>query len=464
MNSSVIETSQAEDRLRLWRDSPADFIWDVLGCRLTDQQREVIDALVNNKRVAVRSGNGLGKTHLAACTILWFLYTRESFILSTGPTASHVRTHLWGNVRKLWNASRIPLGGELLTTAIRLAPYWEAQGIATNDPSNFQGGHAENLLLIFDEAQAVDPEFWEAAESMMSGKNARWLVIGNPLEAKGEFYRAFRRPEEWASVTLSALDHPNYKTKDEIIPGATTYEWVEDRRQGWGEDDPRFIARVLGEFPEAGDDRVVPIGFLDRCADGDACEEGEGVHLGVDVARFGSDETVISVVKDNVLLEEIKLANLDGNEVSGHVIKVAQKNGIGRSSAMRIHVDVIGIGASAVDALKDSGWKVDSVDFSNKQRGIYGEECGPMEFANLRAEMYWAARELLRLKKACVPRKFGTTWEELTEGGYSYDRKGRLLVEPKKDIKKRLGRSPDGADAFVLSLARNRRRVPQIYI
>ena len=87
-----------------------------------------------------------------------------------------------------------------------------------------------------------------------------------------------------------------------------------------------------------------------------------------------------------------------------------------------------------------------------------------MEFANLRAEMYWSARELFRLQLACVPRKYGSTWEELTEGGYSYDRKGRLLVEPKKDIKKRLGRSPDGADAFVLSLARNKRRVPQIYI
>jgi len=464
MSSSVTETNPVEERVARWRDNPADFIWDVLGCQLTDQQKSVLDAIVNNKRVAVRSGNGLGKTHLAACTILWFLYTRESFILSTGPTASHVRTHLWGNVRKLWNAATMPLGGELLTTAIRLAPYWEAQGVATSDPSNFQGGHAENLLLIFDEAQAVDPQFWEAAESMMSGKNARWLVIGNPLEAKGEFYRAFRRPEEWASVTLSALDHPNYKTEEEVIPGATTYEWVEERRRGWGEDDPRFIARGLGEFPEAGDDRVVPIGFLDRCANEGGMDAGEGIHLGVDVARFGSDETVIAVVEDNVLLEEIKLANLDGNEVSGHVIKIAQKNGISQSDANRIHVDVIGIGASAVDALKDSGWKVDSVDFSTSQRNIYGEECGPMEFANLRAEMYWAARELLRLKLACVPRKFGSTWEELTEGGYSYDRKGRLLVEPKKDIKKRLGRSPDGADAFVLSLARNRRRVPQIYI
>jgi len=464
MTSSAIATDPVADRVECWRNEPAEFIWDVLGCRLTDQQKLVLDAIVANKRVAVRSGNGLGKTHLAACAILWYLYTRESFILSTGPTASHVRTHLWGNVRKLWNGARIPLGGELLTTAIRLAPYWEAIGVATSDPSNFQGGHAENLMLVFDEAQAVDPEFWEAAESMMSGKNARWLVIGNPLEAKGEFYRAFRKPEEWTPVTLSALEHPNYKMKEEVIPGATTYEWVEERRIGWGERDPRFIARVLGEFPEAGDDRIVPVGYLDRCANEDGGDEGEGVHLGVDVARFGADETVIAVVEDNVLQREIRLANLDGNQVAGHVIKVAQKNGIRKSDAMRIHVDVIGIGASAVDALKDSGWKVDPVDFSSSQRGIYGDECGPMEFANLRAEMYWAARELLRLKLACVPRKYGSTWEELSEGGYSYDRKGRLLVEPKKDIKKRLGRSPDGADAFVLSLARNKRRVPQIYI
>lgn len=426
---------------------------------LTMQQVEIGEALVKHKRVAVRSGNGLGKTCFAAITILWFVCTRPSLVFSTGPTNDHVKTKLWGEVRRLWLRARIPLGGELQTMRLKIGPKWEAIGMSTRDESNFQGGHEQHLLVVFDEAQAVNPDIWEGAESMMLNADARWLVIGNPLEARGHFYQCFRKRAEWFPVTLSALEHPNYIHRREIVPGATSYQWVEERRLLWGEKDPRFIARVLGEFPDGGSDRVVPLSFLETAAkraasDIEAPSPEEGVHLGVDVARYGTDETVIAVVLDGLLVQEIRLSSMNGPEVAGHVLRTAKAHGLDqRESRQRIHVDVTGVGASVVDFLKDMGWPCDGLAFSESPREDWPDLTSGMECANLRAELYWVTRERLRTGSLAVPEEFGDTWEELSEPGYRFPR-GKLLVEDKEDVKKRLSRSPDGADALVLAQAR----------
>ena len=453
----------AQKRLSRWRNEPELWAKEVLGIELTEPQARFCNSVVTNKRTVVRSANGMGKTHGAAVLLLWYVSTRRGIVISTAPTWSHVRLRLWGEVKKLYNKALIPLGGDMLECRWKLGDYWEAYGLSTREESNFQGGHAENILLLFDEAQGVAPKIWEAAESMMVGEKARWLAIGNPLEPKGDFFKAFTSPDSWNPITLSALEHPNYIHDREIIPGAVTKGWAEARRLEWGENDPRYQARILGVFPEAGADRIVPMAYLEKsCETGS--DEGEGYHLGIDVARFGSDETVFAIVKDNVLEEEIRLAGKDGNEIAGRVLKECERLGIPRKEARRIHVDVIGVGASVVDALKAEGWRADPVSFAEKARGTYKEECGPLDFANQRAELYWATRELLRLGLASIPRKFGSTWEELTEPSYSYDRKGRLLVEPKDAIKKRINRSPDGADAFCLALARKKSTKPTIIL
>ena len=444
-------------RFEIWQQSPETWAREVLGVELTEPQNRFAQSVVENKRTVVRSANGMGKTHGAAVLLLWFVSTRKGIVISTAPTWSHVKHRLWGEVAKLYRSAKMPLGGEFLPDGCRwkLGEYWEAFGLSTNEESNFQGGHAEHLLILFDEAQGVAPKIWEAAESMMVGEQARWLAIGNPLEPRGDFHKAFQKPDEWSSVTLSALEHPNYLADAEVIPGAVTKTWIDERRLAWGENDPRFQARILGEFPAHGNDRVVPNAFLERAENNHARDEGEGVHLGVDVARFGSDETVLVVMRDGVLESEERLAGKDGLEVAGAVQVLAKKVGIERKDAKtRVHIDPIGVGASVIDSLKAAGWRCDPVNFAERPRGTYKAECGDMAFSNTRAELWWASRELLRLNRLRIPRRFGQTWEELSEPGYTYDSKGRLVVEAKDKIKARLGRSPDGADAVCLALAR----------
>jgi len=456
----------ARKRLEVWMNSPEIWAREVLGVELTEPQNRFAQLVVSNKRTAVRSANGMGKTHGAAVLLLWFCSTRKGIVLSTAPTWSHVKHRLWGEVAKLYRSSQLPLGGDFLPDGCRwrLGDYWEAFGLSTNDESNFQGGHAENLLILFDEAQGVDAKIWGAAESMMVGQKARWLVIGNPLEPKGDFHKAFSKPAEWATATLSALEHPNYIAGEERIPGAVTREWVNERREAWGENDPRYQARILGEFPEQGDDRVVPNAYLEKAVKALAQDSDEGIHIGVDVARFGTDETVLLVMRDGVVEQEKRYAGLDGLQVAGAVQVLAKEVGVTSKDALRrIHIDPIGVGASVMDSLKAVGWKCDAVNFAEKPRGTYRDECGDMAFANQRAELWWACRELLRLNRLCIPSRFGHTWEELSEPGYHYDSKGRLVVEAKDKVKARLGRSPDGADAVCLALAR-RGPGEQIYL
>lgn len=461
-----VERETTRKRLAEWRLDPALWAKEVVGVEMTAPQRRFAESVVKHKRTVVRSANGTGKTHGAALLLLWYVMTRRAIVLATAPTWSHVKHRLWGEVVKAYKSSRIPLGGTLLPDGCRLkcGEKWEAFGLSTNDESNFQGGHAENLLIIFDEAQGIRPKIWEAAESMVVGGSARWLAIGNPLEPRGEFYKAFQEPQYWNAITLSALDHPNITEGREVVPGAVSKEWVEERLEAWGETDPRYLARVLGEFPEAGLDNVVPLRFLEKSLEKGVGDPGEGSHLGVDVARFGPDETVITLVVDGVLKKEHRLAGKDGNEVSGEVIAQARSAGIKQDDAIdRIHVDPIGVGASVVDSMLRSGWRVDSANFAAKPRNIYREESGEMAFANYRAELWWAVRELARLNRVVIPKKFGATWTELVEPSYHYDSKGRLVVEEKDKVKARLGRSPDGADAFVLALSRMANR-PAVFL
>ncbi len=354
----------------------------------------------------------------------------------------------------------------MLTTEWQLGPKWKIVGMSTNNPSNFQGGHHENILIIFDECQDIDQEIWDAAESMMQDSRARFLVIGNPLEAKGPFYRAFRKRSEWHGITLDAHDHPNYQQKRQIIPGATTYDWCESRREVWGEKDPRYIARVRGQFPEGGSDRVIPLGFLEAAverADRHPARDF-GTHMGVDVARYGTDETVIAICVDGYMMHEERLAQMSGSEVAGVVKNLAQKWGIPkRESDERIHVDVIGVGASVSDALDDMGWTCDEVNFAEAPRNAWSDIVEEQHSKNLRADLYWATRELIRQGYLVVPEVFGETWEELTEPGYTYPR-GKLQIEKKEAVKKRLKRSPDGADALVLCQARRTYRRPNVIV
>ena len=203
---------------------PVIFASEVLGVKLWQKQCDVLRAVSCSRRVAVKSGNGLGKDFTAAVAILWYLHGHDpGIVLSTAPTFRQVRHVLWRQVRALHRRAPDVLGGQLLDTRWELAQDRYALGLSANGADQFQGFHCENMFVVVDEAEGVAEPIYEAVEALMTSANPRLLLIGNPTTTYGAFHRAFHQESSiYHTITISALESPNVLAAKVIIPGLTT--------------------------------------------------------------------------------------------------------------------------------------------------------------------------------------------------------------------------------------------------
>ncbi len=427
---------------------PLDFASDVLQVKLWSKQEEVLSALLAHRRVAVKSGNGLGKGFCAAAAVLWFLHCHDpAIVLSTAPTFRQVRHILWRQVRRLYRPARDRLGGTMLNTRWELAEDRYAMGLSAESADDFQGFHSPNMFIVVDEAEGVSEEIYEAIEAVMTSAEPLLLLIGNPTTVSGAFHRAFHQERHlYYTLTISALDSPNVEANSVVIPGLTSAKWVEERKQTWGEDNPIYRARVLGEFPDQAENTLIRLSEIESAAgrrkSSDAEEDADASHaevvLAVDVARFGSDRSVILRRRGNTV-EEIKtLRGMDTMQVAGWV-----NAAIRDSYPDLICVDEIGVGAGVVDRLKEQGHPVRGINVARRARQ-------DNLFVNLRAEGYWRLRELFSAGKIDIPAD-NQLMGELAALRYSFDNHGRVLIESKVSIRRRGLPSPDKADALMLA-------------
>ena len=237
--------------------------------------------------------------------ILWFLYCHDQVIvLSTAPTFRQVRHVLWREVHRLYHRARYSMGGKLLETRLEISEGRFALGLSADSDDEFQGFHSPNMLIVVDEAEGVEEPIYEAVEAVMTSDNCRLLLIGNPTTMAGSFRRAFHEDRHlYHTITISALESPNVQAGHSIIRGLTTRKWVEERKKVWGEENPIYQARVLGEFPSQGGDTLIPLPLVEAAAaygpqpgvvgTVEGAENTAQVVLAVDVARFGSNKSVI---------------------------------------------------------------------------------------------------------------------------------------------------------------------------
>ena len=343
---------------------PVRFAEEVLGVRLWSKQREALEAVRRERRVAVKSGNGLGKDFTAAVAVLWYLQQHDpAIVLSTAPTFRQVRHVLWRQIHSLYRRASDTLGGKMLDTRWELAEDRYALGLSATDADQFQGFHSANMFVVVDEAEGVDETIYEAVESVMTSASARLLLIGNPTTTSGGFHRAFHRERGiYRTITISALESPNVARGRVVIPGLTTAEWVEERRAIWGENSPLYRARILGEFPERGEDNLIAVPDIEAAvwggagdSRGEAClaptqdEQGPLV-VGVDPARFGPDRSVVLVRRGNAVEEIRVFPSITTTSLAGLVANVYHE-----LKPERINVDEVGLGAGVVDNLRDPG-------------------------------------------------------------------------------------------------------------
>jgi hypothetical protein len=435
--------------------TPVEFATNVLGVELWAKQREVLDSLVKHRRVAVKSGNGLGKGFCAAVALLWFLHAHQdaAIALSTAPTFRQVRHILWRQVHRLYRPKAELLAGKMYDTRWEISDDRYAMGLSAESADQFQGFHSPNMLIVVDEAEGVSDEIYEAIEAVMTAADPLLLLIGNPTTVTGAFRRAFHEERQlYHNITISALDSPNVQAGKTVYPGLTSAKWVEERRDTWGEDNPIFRARVLGEFPDQAEDTLISLSDVeaaalrwaaDRETGSDETVENpeqvqEEVVLAVDVARFGSDRSVILRRQGNRVEEIRTFRNMDTMQLTGWVAAAIRE-----TSPERVCVDEIGVGAGVVDRLKEQGHPVRGI---NVARRAQQERL----FANVRAEGYWRLKELFKSGEIAIPDDH-QLMGELAALRYSFDSQGRVLMESKEAMRQRGLPSPDKADALMLA-------------
>jgi len=445
----------------LYYDDPLGFAADCIDWRgdgLTPYQQDIIGGLAERKRCAVRGPHGLGKSAIAAITLLWFALTSDAAgvewkAVTTAGAWRQLINYLWPEIHKWagrlrWDKvrDRTFTKAELLNLNMRLG-HGAAFAAACTNPALIEGAHADRLLFIYDESKSIPAGTFDACEGAFSGLGEAYaLALSTPGQPQGRFYDIHaHRPgyEDW---------HARHVTLAEAIDaGRISQDWAGQRARQWGEQSAIYVNRVLGDFHAGDEDSVVPLAWaeaaVERWHEWDHAGRPDlpGPHIiGVDVARSGEDRTVQAIRRGPVLVELRRSAKEDTMQTTGRV-----KGALDADPEATALVDVIGIGAGVLDRLREMGAKAEPFTASGGTRKR--DATGELAFTNIRSAAWWGLREQLdpsATPDVCLPDD-DMLLGDLSAPGWKVLSGGKIQVESKDDIRKRLGRSTDDGDAVI---------------
>lgn len=415
---------------------PVGYVRDVLQAEPDEWQIKALNAVRDEKRVAGASGHGIGKTAFVAWIIHWFMATRpHPQVVVTANTKNQLDSKTWRELAK-WNQRA--LNGhwfEVKATRMELKDSpdtWFASAIpwTEHNSESFAGTHEEHVLIVFDEASAIADIIWDVVEGAMTTAGARWVALGNPTRNTGRFRECWGRfRHRWHTMQV---DSRNAKMADQ----AQIKEWIAD----YGEDSDFVRVRVKGEFPKSSSAQLISSAHVDAAMLYKAVGyEKLPLIIGVDVARFGDDQTVICARRGRKVYPLSKFRELDTMQVAGQVAKVILKQ-----KPALVNIDIGAMGAGVVDRLREQGFDVRGINFG-------GEPTDKVKYANKRAEMW--GETAAWLKEGGELPDDQELRQDLIGPEYSYTSSQQLLLEKKEAMKRRGLSSPDCADALALTFA-----------
>jgi hypothetical protein len=403
-----------------------------------DWQIEALNAISHGDKLAIRSGHGVGKGAFLSWTLLWFLLTRyPARIAVTAPTSGQLETVLWAEIAKWRRLLVNPLPAHVAVTKLKVTLRNSKESFAIGKtsraerPEALQGYHSQNMLFLIDEASGVPDQVFEVAEGALSTPGAKVVLTGNPTRTSGYFWRAFQSPI-WYKMHVNGL---HAKMVDEAF--------VNKMREEYGSESNTFRIRVLGEWPLQEEDALISSDWLEN-----AMLQGipstlpdSPVIWGVDVARYGSARSALAKRCKGVILERVK--HWAGASVMETANRIAAEYSVAEPKPTEIYVDTIGVGAGVVDRLRELGLPVYGVDVSNKASKNTA-------YNRLRDELWWRLRAAFERGVICMPRDEALAGE-LAGIRYAYTATGKLSIESKEAMRRRAQRSPDLADALMLT-------------
>lgn len=477
LGTQAVESSMSTAPYAGW--SMDRFVSEALRIKPWAGQARIVRSLSEHPRTSVASSHGAGKSFIAGPAALAYLHTYEnSIVVTTAPTSRQVRDVLWRYIRTAARTAKNPLPGRALQVRYEIRDNWYAVGFTgnANNTDSVQGLHAENILVIVDEASGVSEAIMRAIPAILTGANARLLLIGNPTSTSGMFFDSFHGQSHlYNTIQIPAYATPNFTTfgitREDMVsgawegkitgplpmPGMIDPAWVANAMEEHGPDSEYVKSRVDAVFPDNSSDVLITRAMIDNAErSGEEMPEGERWYAGIDVGRGGGDETAVCIRRGHVRVFSDAWRGDDTMETVGRFRAILASHGIPERD-IEVRVDVVGLGAGVHDRLREEGF--------NAVEWIAGARSSDrVKWRSFKDEAYWQHKERYRLgliAPLVTPRGDGevnapgaidsVTRAQMTDIRYSY-RSGYTMpvVESKDEVLKRGARSPDRAEAEII--------------
>jgi len=431
----------------------------VLGVDVWSKQRDIMYSVRDNPQTTVVSCRGSGKTFTLAAIILWYsIAYYPAVVVVISPTFKQTSKQLFGEVKDLYHNAKIKIGGRMLDTVLSFSPIAYALGMAVGEGQNrmegSQGWHSKSgrILIILDEASGIQSQIFEAVQGSLNTESSRLLLSGNPTRSYGDFYDA-SRSIDFNKIQISIHDIPNFREKKEIIKGLSGVAFEKRMARKYGRDSDEYAIHVLGEFSNKGGDSFIPLELIEGAIGREKplpfpdyrhldVLRGmlDGTLIGVDVARYGTDKTVIFERRGLVGKVIREYSKNDIAELAGEITRLILDD---YDEDVKVMIDGAGIGGGLVDTLLDDNRIADKIVDVNVGKKANDEEV----YQNMRAEGTALSKQWLQYGALCGDRRF-------IEASYfkqRYDKRGRLQIESKDEMRQRGIPSPDYFDSLMLT-------------
>jgi len=453
----VIADLRRRSKNSLYLTDPALWAKEVLGKDLWSKQREIAQSVVENTHTAVVSCNGAGKSGLAGILAVWWVAThdpRDVAVICSAPTYVQIARVLFTEIKTNFDLAKG--NGVTLPGSINQSQEWKlddgyvmAWGRRPADKdlvSSFQGIHRRYVMVILDEAGGIPEDLYTATEAVTNTEGARVLAIGNPDQRGTPFHKIFRDDPTWHKIKISAFDTPNFtdeknEVQPELLPLLIQPAWVERQKISWGEDSARYKSKILAEFPDEDDTAFYSQTALDKAIDAEVVEDEEvKVVMGVDLARFGEDDSVIYINRGGRLRKYASWSKASALESANRVHQAALELG-----CREVRVDGAGLGGPVVDQLAAMGEGKYTVI------SMLGSASSPdkTRWFNARAYNFDSLREQMLAGLIDIDPDDSKLLEELMMLRYKFAGSGAIQIESKDDMRSRGVKSPDNLDAAV---------------
>jgi hypothetical protein len=425
---------------------------DEWACRFLDRLGEQIRAnsfdgkkSVPAIRESIASGHGVGKSALTAWLVTFIMATRPfAQGTVTANTSPQLETKTWAQIAKWSKMSLVSHWfntttgrGSMKMSSLTHPDSWfcSAQTCREENSEAFAGQHAANStsFYIFDESSAVPDKIAEVAEGGLTDGEPMFFKFGNPTRNTGHFHSTFHRyRHRWGNTTIDSRQVQ--VTNKELLQ-----QWIDD----FGEDSDFVRVRVLGKFPKASSLQLIPTDVIHKAQQCEVADQAfQPIIVGVDVARFGEDQSVVYIRRgrDGKHFPIENYRGLDTQQLAAQVLEVIRPF---QKQIGAIFVDGGGVGGGVVDRLRALMCpNLFEVNFAGKSSNS--------RYANKRAEMYGRMKEWLEIGSISDDQDLET---DLTSIEYGYNNKNQILLESKENMKKRGMASPDYSDALALTFA-----------